>query len=222
MSDMGEEREERAPYGVPEGLEPDPLAEKLTPDGAVMLVGILGRGPTEEDWHLFLDRELTRRAEFKASDVLHSEKIREEDPPFLGTQGTRVYLRRGARVVYTTTRSREVQAEFLRGDIGTGVTAEAGLAGLPGAQDIPPTFTPLISILVTCIPASEDLGCWGSRYLCYERGARAFPRASGNPVCETAAFVCDERIARAFSGVPYLCESFICESAVLALCNPRA
>src|SRR5215213_2299752 len=98
MSDSGEE-----PRRSTEGLDPDPLAEKLTPDGAVMLVGILGRGPTEDDWYLYLNRELTRRAEFKASDVLHSEKIGEDDPPFLGAQATRVYLRRGARVVYTTT-----------------------------------------------------------------------------------------------------------------------
>src|SRR5215207_9542090 len=120
--------------GGPEDLQPDPLTEKLAPDGAAVLEGILGKGPTDDDWHLFLNRELTRRAEFKASDVLHSEKIRGEDPPFLGTQGTRVYLRRSARVVYTTTGSREVQAEFLRGDIGAGLTLEAGMAvqrGMP-------------------------------------------------------------------------------------------
>jgi hypothetical protein len=118
------------------GLEPDPLPEQLGPDGAAVLVGILGKGPTDEDWYLFLDIELVRRAEFKANDVLHSEKIRAEDPPFLGTRGTRVYLRRGARVVYTTTGSREVQAEFLGGAI-----AESSLAassGMTGA--IPATF----------------------------------------------------------------------------------
>src|SRR5829696_2274461 len=122
--------------GGSEGLEPDPLTNQLAPDGAAVLEGILGRGPTDDDWYLFLNRELTRRAEFKASDVLHSEKIRGEDPPFLGTQGTRVYLRRGARVVYTTTGSREVQAEFLGGAI-----AESSLAassGMTGA--IPATF----------------------------------------------------------------------------------
>jgi len=114
----------------PEGLEPDPLAEQLAPDGAAVLEGILGRGPTDDDWYLFLNRELTRRAEFKASDVLHFEKIRGEDPPFLGTQGTRVYLRRSARVVYTTTGSREVQAEFLRGAI-----AESSLAASLGMTE---------------------------------------------------------------------------------------
>ena len=117
----------------PEGLEPDPLPEQLAPEGAAVLLGMLGKGPTDEDWYLFLDRELTRRAEFKASDVLHFEKIRGEDPPFLGTQGTRVYLRRGARVVYTTTGSREVQAEFLKGAI-----AESSLApslGMTGVMD---------------------------------------------------------------------------------------
>lgn len=120
----------------PEGLEPDPLTEQLAPEGAAVLLGILGKGPTDDDWYLFLDRELTRRAEFKASDVLHFEKIRAEDLPFLGTQGTRVYLRRGARVVYTTTGSQEVQAEFLGGAI-----AESSLAvssGMTGA--IPATF----------------------------------------------------------------------------------
>src|SRR5215204_4480692 len=112
VSNNGEEAQ-----GGPEGLEPDPLPEQIGPDGAAVLVGILGRGPTDDEWYLYLNRELTRRAEFKASDVLHSEKIRGEDPPFLGTQGTRVYLRRGARMVYTTSGSGEVQAEFLRGAI---------------------------------------------------------------------------------------------------------
>ena len=118
----------------PEGLEPDPLPEQLAPEGAAVLLGMLGKGPTDEDWYLFLDRELTRRAEFKASDVLHFEKIRGEDPPFLGTQGTRVYLRRGARMVYTTTGSREVQAEFLRGAIAESSPPElASMTGVMGA-----------------------------------------------------------------------------------------
>jgi|SRR5215217_2958803 len=117
----------------PEGLEPDPLAEQLAPYGAAVLEGILGRGPTEDDWYLFLNTALTRRAEFKASDVLHSEKIRGEDPPFLGTQGTRVYLKRSARVVYTTTGSREVQAEFLGGAIAE--SSLAALSSMTGAMD---------------------------------------------------------------------------------------
>jgi len=118
------------------GLEPDPLPEQIGPDGATVLLGILGKGPTDEDWYLFLDRELTRRTEFKASDVLHFEKIRAEDLPFLGTQGTRVYLRRGAQVVYTTTGSREVQAEFLGGAIAeSSLAASSGMTGT-----IPATF----------------------------------------------------------------------------------
>jgi hypothetical protein len=132
MTEQGEGGEERRDHR--EGLEPDPLAQRLPPEGAVILVGILGQGPTDEDWYLFLNRALTRRAVFKASDVLASEKIREEDPPFLGAQATRVYLRRGARVVYSTTQSREVQAEFLSGDIGAGVTAEPITARPPGAR----------------------------------------------------------------------------------------
>src|SRR5829696_2835399 len=120
--------------GGSEGLEPDPLTNQLAPDGAAVLEGILGRGPTDDDWYLFLNRELTRRAEFKASDVLHSEKIRGEDPPFLGTQGTRVYLRRSARVVYTTTGSREVQAEFLGGAIAeSSLAASSGMTRVMGA-----------------------------------------------------------------------------------------
>jgi hypothetical protein len=142
----------------PEGLQPDPLAEQLAPDGAAVLLGILGKGPTDEDWYLFLDRELTRRAEFKASDVLHSEKIRAEDPPFLGTQGTRVYLRRGARVVYTTTGSREVQAEFLGGAI-----AESSLAtssGMTGA--IPATvYHPPVTVDPYLCPLTIQAAAWG-------------------------------------------------------------
>ena len=97
--------------------------------------------------------------------------------------------------MYTTTQSREMQAEFLRGDIGAGVTSEARLLWQPGAEDIAPTYTPLISILVTCIPASVEVGCLLSRVVCDERIARAFPQeVSGHP--------------------------FACESAALALCRP--
>src|SRR5215204_4365454 len=136
---------EEGSHGGPEGLEPDPLAEQLAPDGAAVLEGILGRGPTDDDWYLFLNRELTRRAEFKASDVLHSEKIRGEDPPFLGTQGTRVYLRRSARVVYTTTGSREVQAEFLGGAIAeSSLPALSSMTGVLGAARATPAAAPWI------------------------------------------------------------------------------
>jgi hypothetical protein len=181
MSDNAEE-----PRGGPEGLEPDPLAERLTPDGAVMLEGILGKGPTDDVWHLFLDRELTRRAEFKASDVIHSEKIREEDPPFLGTQSTRVYLRRGARVVYTTTRSREVQAEFLRGDIEARVTAEAAGARLSGALEWPRLETHLMCGSIHYCPS---LKAPGAACQTHEVGDCVPPR-TWNPLCNTADMLC--------------------------------
>lgn len=149
-----------------EGLEPDPLAEQLAPNGAVVLVGIMGSGPTEDDWYLFLNRELTRRAEFKASDVLHFEKIPEKDPPFLGTQGTRVYLRRDARLVYTTTQSRDVQAEFLTGDIGASLTPGAVMAGQRGAPGTP-LLLPIVlgaSFQPSCVTAPETCGLVESCY----------------------------------------------------------
>ena len=34
----------------------DPLAKHLAPDGAAVLVGILHKGPTDDDWHLYLNR----------------------------------------------------------------------------------------------------------------------------------------------------------------------
>jgi hypothetical protein len=206
MTEQGEGREEgaeREQHGHQEGLEPDPLAERLTPDGAVMLVGILGRGPTDEDWYLFLNREMTRRAEFKASDVLHSEKIREEDPPFLGAQATRVYLRRGARVVYTTTRSREVQAEFLRGDIGTALTAEAVPAGLPGAEEIPQiTFSPWgCGSAIDACPS-----VWGG--VCRTIDPLLCPPQSRFGPCISTRFFCDSRIDACPSALG--CASIIC------------
>jgi len=104
-------------------LVPDPLVESLVPDPSqpppptVTLVGLLGRSPKEGYWRLYLTMELNRYAEFKQEDVLRSAKIPRMEPPFMGLQGTIVWLKRDAEIEYTRTESRRVRAEVLQNGI---------------------------------------------------------------------------------------------------------
>jgi hypothetical protein len=152
-----------------EGLSEDPIVGRLVPDPSqpppamVALEGLLGRSIREGYWRLYFSSGLERYAEFKEEDVLHSEKIPQEQLPFAGLQATRVRLRHDAEVEYSRTESRRMQAEFLQGGLA------AGLSGLApsraqvlffGPPDPPRSFELVCTIVgnPACGP-SEPPGC---------------------------------------------------------------
>jgi hypothetical protein len=131
---------EEEPRDSHEGLSEDPIVGRLVPDPSqpsppkVALEGLLGRSIREGYWRLYFSSGLERYAEFKEEDVLHSEKIPQEQLPFAGLQATKVWLRHDAEVEYTRTESHRVQAEFLQGGLA------AGLSDLPWSSLAPELY----------------------------------------------------------------------------------
>jgi hypothetical protein len=138
---------EEEPRDSHEGLSEDPIVGRLVPDSSqpppptVALEGLLGRSIREGYWRLYFSSGLERYAEFKEEDVLHSEKIPQEQLPFAGLQATKVWLRHDAEVEYARTESRRMQAEFLQGGLAAGRSglARSGAQVLPGPT---PAFAP--------------------------------------------------------------------------------
>jgi hypothetical protein len=111
----GERKNERSE------LVPDPLVEKLVPDPshhepAVCLSGFLGRGTKEGKWRLYLNNRLDEYIEFDESDLLHSETLATGQE---SRGGTSVWLREGATLRQTRVTSRQIQADFLQGDLAS-------------------------------------------------------------------------------------------------------
>ena len=117
--------EEESPILPPPdpALVADAFVEKLVPDPSqpptptVSLLGLLGRSTKEGYWRLYFSTSLKRYAEFKEEDVLHSVKVPRAQPPFLGMEATRVWLKAEAEIEYTRTESRKVRATGLQGSL---------------------------------------------------------------------------------------------------------
>jgi hypothetical protein len=104
--------------GGPEDLGQDPFVERLRPDPSQppervrVLEGLLGDSDREGYKRLYFNRELDYYAEFRTEDVLFSEPIPSEQPPFLGQQATRVGIRREATIEFTRVRMPRPVDEF--------------------------------------------------------------------------------------------------------------
>src|SRR3712207_3300194 len=105
---MTDDQERR---GGPEDLGQDPYVERLRPDPSRpperlrILEGLLGDSDREGYKRLYFTRELDNYAEFRTEDVVFSEPIPSDEPPFLGQQATRVGLRQEAAIEYTRVRT---------------------------------------------------------------------------------------------------------------------
>jgi hypothetical protein len=102
----------------PKDLGQDPYVEKLRPDPSQppealrILEGFLGESDRENYRRLYFTRELDFYTEFRVEDVVFSEPIPPDQPPFLGQQATRVGIRRDAIVEYARTRVPRPVDEF--------------------------------------------------------------------------------------------------------------
>jgi hypothetical protein len=115
--------EERPPNSeeepdAPEELSQDPFVERLRPDPAQpptpvrVLEGLMGKSDREEYWRLYFTRELNSYVEFRAEDVVYSEPIPSDQPPFVGLDATRVGIQRDATIEFTRTRMPRPVDEF--------------------------------------------------------------------------------------------------------------
>jgi hypothetical protein len=120
----GPDPAERQPRLIPDGL-----VEKLVPEPGeqepmVCLTGFVGRGVAEGVWRLYLTRGLDEYVEFAASDVVHTEPVGED------RAGTRIWLRMGTTIRHTRVSSRQIQAEFLQGDLASSFMPRSSLVAL--------------------------------------------------------------------------------------------
>jgi hypothetical protein len=113
---MANDQESRG--GGPEDLGQDPYVERRRPDPSQppeavrILEGLLGDSDREGYKRLYFNRELDHYAEFRTEDVVFSEPIPPDQPPFLGQQATRVGIRRDATIEYTRLRTPRPVDEF--------------------------------------------------------------------------------------------------------------
>ena len=116
---MADEKPENAP-DEPGGIDrpQDPIVDRLKPDPSqptvptLTLIGFFGESDRPGYRRLYFTRTLDNFAEFRAEDVLHIATIPPEQPPFIGEQATRVWIRRDATVHYTRTRTPRALDEF--------------------------------------------------------------------------------------------------------------
>jgi hypothetical protein len=131
--------------GGPEDLSQDPFVDRLRPDPAepptpvIVLEGLSGESSREGYWRLYFTRELDNYAEFRAEDVVYSERIPRDQPPFMGLDATRVGIRRDATIEYTQARTSRPVDEFDL-DIRLGTSRGTRRAHV---RNIPETFLPV-------------------------------------------------------------------------------
>jgi len=145
-------------------LKQDPLVEKLKADpsqdpNVKTFTGYLGRSTQVGYWRLYLTPQLNEYLEISEEDISHNQSLATEQSP-LG--GTMLWIRRVANVQYTRTVSRQVQAEFLQGDMTATFLSGMGLGRFRGlaAQGQPLREPPAteggvcVSILVSLFSAT--------------------------------------------------------------------
>jgi hypothetical protein len=102
----------------PHDLGQDPYVEKLRPDpsqppeAVTIFAGFLGESDREGNRRLYFTHELDYYLEFRVEDVVFSEPIPPNQPPFLGQQATRVCIRRDATIEYVRTKAPRPVDEF--------------------------------------------------------------------------------------------------------------
>jgi len=165
----------------------DPLVERLRPDPAeppqrvITHSGLLGNSDRPGYQRLYFNRALDHYAEFRTDDVVHTEPIPPDQPPFLGEQATRVTLKRDATIDYTRSRRARPLDEF-------DLDIRLGRAGAPAADEDeftegprcePPDIEPAtdFTCMGKCVPDTSPTWCGRVGSTCLE-------------VCEATPYFC--------------------------------
>jgi hypothetical protein len=119
----GDDYEQRQDEFV-ERVHPDPSQQ---PQSTVELTGLLGNSDREGYRRLYFTRSLDYYAEFRTEDVVYSEQVPRDRPPMVGTEATRIALKRDAPIHYTRVATATEGDEFdLDVRIGAGGMQAAG------------------------------------------------------------------------------------------------
>jgi hypothetical protein len=192
MADRG--KQQRKP-----DLSPDELTERLVsdpsqPPDSTVLTGFLGESSLDGHRRLYLDATLKSYVDIPEEDIVHRTQTGAEESP-LGPSST-LWVRRGAQLQQTVVSSRQVQADFLQGDITGGLAAQG-----PGGGPAPPQpgLWPRQTWGFECDPWPRPSAVTCSQWCSFtERGPRCTlagprcgtvdgPRCGTIDVCEAAA-----------------------------------
>jgi hypothetical protein len=144
--------------GDRKGLKEHPLVTRLVPDpgkasGLVVLTGFLGRSVQPGNWRLYVSAALDNYFEFPESDVAHWDSIEPAQNPVAANV---VWLTSSANLRLVSTRSTNLQAEFLRGEVeqqfrpSASVSGMATLAPLAALRPAGATARTSICDIITC------------------------------------------------------------------------
>jgi hypothetical protein len=167
----------------------DPYVERLRPDPSeppqrvIVHSGLLGNSDRPGYHRLYFNRALNHYAEFKTEDVVYTEPIPPEQPPFLGEQATRVTLKRDATIDYTRSRRARPLDEFDL-DVRLGRSLRMARAAdedefTEGPRCEPPDIEPAtdFTCMGKCVPETSPTWCGLPGSTCLE-------------VCEATPFFC--------------------------------
>lgn len=189
-------------------LPQDPLVDRLRPDpssgplAAFILHGLAGRSTRDGFVRLYFDAALNYYAEFAAADIIFSEAIPPDQPPFLGHKATRVGIRPDAVINYTRT-AQAKKTDPYAVDIRRSPQVRRTTNLLP---PFPPTM------MAEC-PGETFFGCGGETLGCGTQRTNCFCPTDYCPE-PTESATCNEG-ATCFG----TCNQFTCQTCNQATCQ---
>lgn len=150
-------------------LNEDELVENLVSDPSQIpelrtLTGFLGRSTQDDHWRLYLGPDLGEYLEFRKEDVVHYERLTQEQSPPLGS--TIVWVKRDCKLQHMRTIASQEQAAFLQGGIAQRFMAETTPGGIPGVRPGEQAQFPFPRVTILCWPTWQYSVCWCSWFWC--------------------------------------------------------
>jgi hypothetical protein len=141
----------------------DSLISRLVPDPADipnvrMYVGLLGKSLRKGYWRLYTSPQLTEFVEIREEDIVHAEQM---DAAQAMPRGTAAWIKADAQLIRTQMGARQVQTDFLSGDIARMHLGGTQVGGL-GWSTWWLTLTTLACVVVVSTICSVDCDTRGA------------------------------------------------------------
>jgi hypothetical protein len=198
----------------PEGknLKEDFLVEKLRSDPSQntdvrIVTGYLGKGAQEGYWRLYISPQLNEYLEISEEDIVHNQSLATEQSP-LG--GTVLWIKSSSNLQYTRTISRQVQAEFLQGDMTASFLSggPTRFDRLEAANNPPPATGGWVCVSVVSLVLTSALSViWVCTPATAVATVVAADKETSQVNCPSVAEACPTRVVECFVPISPLCET---------------
>lgn len=142
----------------------DRIAKRMVElgEGVVVLEGLLGQSPRQGYCRLYFVPEFNDFAEINEEDIFERLEIPKAPQTPLG--GHVLWVRKSAKVQRLRIEATEVEAQFLRGQLASRLTAISGPVGVPNLQvlasGVACVATAISALTVAiCVPATLAFSC---------------------------------------------------------------